>query len=231
MKGMGTLRKSAVIAAVCMAVSCVLGCNKPTPEQVAERTKLLYEAIRIDNLEQAKSCIKAGADVNKGGNSALRIAVECDRADMIKLLVKSKANVNGKDGKGYTALMHAAQQGTTDIARLLIKSGADVNARTDNGNTALMIAAARGRTNMAELLIKLGADVNAKTDSGYTVLMEVAWRYAYSSGIDGSYKTIAELLVKAGADVNAKDKYGKSALAYAEYSAIADLLRAAGAKE
>ncbi|MDE7291780.1 MAG: hypothetical protein K2N58_07015 [Treponemataceae bacterium] len=37
MKGILTLKKSAVIAVVCLAALCVSGCSKPTPEQVAER--------------------------------------------------------------------------------------------------------------------------------------------------------------------------------------------------
>ncbi|MDE7227497.1 MAG: hypothetical protein K2N31_04170 [Treponemataceae bacterium] len=58
MKGLLTLRKSAVIIAVCMAVLCLPGYSEPTPEQIAERTKLLLQAIEYNDMEWAKLCIK-----------------------------------------------------------------------------------------------------------------------------------------------------------------------------
>lgn len=56
---------------------CVVGWSAPTPEQVAERTNLLFKAIGSNNVEQAKLCIKTGADVNakdNNGSTALYFA-------------------------------------------------------------------------------------------------------------------------------------------------------------
>ena len=98
MKGMGTLKKSAVVVAVCMATLCVLGCNKPTPEQIAERTELLYEAIKSDDLALAKACIKGGANVKKKNADFLLTAVKYKaNKDIVELLIKSGANLEIKD--------------------------------------------------------------------------------------------------------------------------------------
>ena len=232
MRGTGTLRKSAVITAVCLAVMCVSGCGKPTPEQVAERTKLLYEAIKSDNLERAKLCIKLGANVNAevyswevvyegwkfttdknkvGSNrisrtTLLAYALSTDtNENIVELLIKAGADVNAKDDYpfGCTALMYVINNDQKDIAELLIKAGADVNAKTHDGWTALMGAAGCNGKDVAESLIKAGADVNAKTHDGWTALMMAA-------RCDG--KDVAELLIKAGADVNAKTHDGWTAL-------------------
>lgn len=278
-------RKLAIVVAVCLAVMCVLGCGKPTPEQVAERTKLLYEAIKSDNLERAKLCIKLGANVNAevyswevvyggwqfttdknkvGSNrisrtTLLAYALSTDtNENIVELLIKAGADVNAKDDYpfGCTALMYVINNDQKDIAELLIKVGADVNAKTHDGWTALMMAAGCDGKDVAELLIKAGADMNAKTHDGWTALMETASNYYDIK----NKKNIAELLIKAGADsdaalkwavinrassetkflielganVNAIDSDGLTLLTHAilyGYNDIADLLRAAGAKE
>lgn len=132
MKLICVLKKSAFIVAVCMAVLCASGCSessKPTPEQIAERTNLLYHAVRNDDLEMVKACIEAGARVNA-------VYLTSDRTE--------------------NALITAVKRKRTDIAELLIKSGADVNAKTVYGETALMYA--EGHDDIVELLRAAGAE-------------------------------------------------------------------------
>ena len=121
MKGMGTLKKSAVIAAVCLAVLCLPGYSEPTPEQVAERTELLLSAIFTNNIEQAKVCIKLGADVNaknRYGESVLKLAIKGWQIDIAELLIKSGANMND-------AFVFAVEEGNTHMINLLIRACAD----------------------------------------------------------------------------------------------------------
>ncbi|MDE7141090.1 MAG: ankyrin repeat domain-containing protein, partial [Treponemataceae bacterium] len=243
MKGLLTLKKSAIIATVCMAVLCLPGYSEPTPEQIAERTKLLINAIEYTgNVEQAKLCIKLGANVNArvyGRPVLMMVATKGgDWKDIAELLIKAGADVNAKVkgtqfSDGETALMWVAtREDCKDIAELLVKAGADVNAKDNDGKTALMWAIDAGYGGLcketAELLIKAGADVNAKSKGNYsygkTALMMVASKE--------DWKDIAELLIKAGADVNAKDKYGWTALmsaASAGNKDTAELLIKAGA--
>lgn len=64
--------RTAAFAALFLAVLCVPGHSVPTPEQRAERTNLLIQAIDNGNVEQAKACIKLGADVNGTVKESLR---------------------------------------------------------------------------------------------------------------------------------------------------------------
>ena len=81
----GMFKRLASIAILAVGF-CLIGCNKPTPEQVAERTSLLFRAIENDDMEQAKACIKAGANVNanQGGNgpTPLLYAIQKNRTEM-----------------------------------------------------------------------------------------------------------------------------------------------------
>ena len=157
MKGMGTVRKLAIAVAVCMAVLCLPGYSEPTPEQIAERTKLLFEAVKNDDVEWVKLLINHGAYVNaRVGNSEtiLMYAISKDVADV---LIKSGADVNAKDNQGKTALMHAAYGNRADVTELLIKSGANVKAKDNLGKTALMYARDTGSRRKDDIAILLRA--------------------------------------------------------------------------
>jgi len=103
------------------------------------------------------------------------------------------ADVNAKDGGGWTLLLQAVAGGHKEIVELLIDNGADVNGKDKLGWTPLFYAAFSGRTEVAELLIAEGVDVNAKDNLG-------TLRYAASGG----HKETVELLIANGADVYAK---------------------------
>ncbi|MDE7227498.1 MAG: ankyrin repeat domain-containing protein [Treponemataceae bacterium] len=252
MRGIVSLRKSAIAVAVCLAVLCLPGYSEPTPEQVKERTELLVEAIRNNNVEQAKLCIKLGADVNATiygyvrdryyytltTNKNLITCSEFDvytiptlamasesNKDIMELIIKSGADINAKSDNTEPLLIYAAEKkGWKDIIELLIKAGADINTKGYHGQTALINAAYKGHKDTAEVLIKAGADINAKTNDGWTALMNAAYY---------DHKDIAELLIKAGADVNARTDNGGTALMMAaennKKKDVAEVLIKAGA--
>ena len=101
---------------------------------------------------------------------------------------------------------------------MLIKSGADVNAKNNDGETALMYAVKSRNKDITELLVKSGAD------SKPILIWAVKESDSYA----------VEWLINAGTDVNATDSDGLTLLTHAilyGQNDIADLLRAAGAKE
>ncbi len=76
---------------------------------------------------------------------------------MVKLFVDHGANLDVKDGGGWTALHYAADQGYKEIMEYVISKGADINAKAYKGETAMSLAEEKGHTEIVELLRKHGA--------------------------------------------------------------------------
>ncbi|GAB1318720.1 hypothetical protein MFIFM68171_08930 [Madurella fahalii] len=75
------------------------------------------------------------------------------------------AQVNARDGAGFTPLIYAVQRGDLPKAQTLIEAGAAVDEANANGNTALQFAVkanvpASRRLELVNLLLEAGADVN-----------------------------------------------------------------------
>jgi ankyrin repeat protein len=117
----------------------------------------------------------------------------------------TKSELEARDRRGSTPLMHAAAFGTLNTMELLLDAGADVRARNDVDATALLWAAADPEK--ARLLIERGADVTVASKQGRTPLMVAAARKGGAP--------IVELLLSKGADVHAKDRLGSTALTIA----------------
>ncbi len=133
-------------------------------------------------------------------------AIRLDDLPTLKANLAKGADVNSRDPRGNTLLMHAAVFGSAQAVQLLLDAGADVNARNQFGATALLRAANDPRK--TRLMVEKGADVNAQSKTGRTPLMVAAT-------CDGCVENVRYLLAK-GADVKAKDARGSTAL----YSAV-----------
>jgi uncharacterized protein len=138
------------------------------------------------------------------------VADAAQRGDQpaVRALAAAKADINGAQGDGMTALHWAAANDDLDMARLLIAAGADVKAVTRvQGNTPLMTAAATGDSDLLEALLKAGADPNAANALGTTALMTAA--------SSGNVLAIGALLVH-GAEPDAREgAHGQTALMFA----------------
>jgi ankyrin repeat protein len=134
----------------------------------------------------------------------------------------TKADLEMRDRRGATPLMHAAAFGNLETMKVLLEAGADPNARDAFDATALLWSARDPEK--ARLLIEHGADVNARSTQGRTPMM-------VASLLRGGSSTVALMLAK-GADVRQEDGRGATALSLA--ASIGDvetmrLLLAAGA--
>ena len=67
-------------------------------------------------------------------------------------------NVNGKDGRGCTAIHLAAEFGHVDILPHLQSVGLDINALTEGNSHAMHYAAKGGKIPAVEYLMRLGID-------------------------------------------------------------------------
>src|SRR5467141_1602966 len=90
----------------------------------------------------------------------------------LKLMTLSGPDVNLRDARGSTPLMHAAAIGSLEAMKLLLKAGADVNAKNGLDATALIWAASD--TGKVRLLVEAGAGVNARSKIGRTPLLVAA---------------------------------------------------------
>ncbi len=141
---------------------------------------------------------------------------DCNREGLIDIIISLIKSKQPSDEK----FLQAVRGGNLEKVQRLIAQGANVNAKSNKNYTALMEAAKNGSTSIVRELIARGADVNALDVDKGTALMEAAY---YGNAYYGNVELASELLM-AGANKTLKDKRGKTALDYAKYEDMINLL-------
>lgn len=169
-------------------------------------TALGFAAENQEDIRFVQSLLDSGSDINycdELGRSPLILSL--NHFNTTTLLLRSGANPNLPDTKGFTALFIAASTGNFEAVTTLLMpeySTLDVVKHTlRNGYTVLMHASMNGHFEMVELLIRHGAIdlVNHTLKDGDTALM-----YASMNG----HTKVVKLLIRHGADVNANSTLG-----------------------
>lgn len=146
------------------------GANPNTTTWIGETA--LMRCSHTGSIEAVKSLLARGADVNAKSiaqeNTALIWAVAQKHADVVRVLIEHKADVEARTNTGFTPLLFAAQQGDADSAQMLLNAGADVNEATPDGDTPLLIASASGHEPFSIFLLEHGANPNAADRNGIT---------------------------------------------------------------
>ena len=149
-----------------------------------------------------------------------RIADAAEQGDLkaVRSLIQEKADVNGAQGDGSTALHWAAQKDNLEIAKVLLDAKAKVDATTRLGAaTPLFMACRNGDAAMIDLLIKAGANPNSVDEHGTTPLMMAA-----AAGNADAVK----VLIEHGGNVNAREGvHGQTALMFAAALGRSDAIR------
>ncbi len=153
--------------------------------------------------ESVDRLVYAGANVNaitKGGGTALSIATQNNRSDVVYLLLKANADVN----IGHP-LERAVQTNQTAVVKLLLGKGADVNSVSDIGfdtsgySSPMESAVLNGSLNVMQLLLDAGTD------------SEILG-YSLSIAAENNYLEKLRFLLAARADPNVVYRGGKGAL-------------------
>ena len=130
----------------------------------------LVIAMERGHYDLAAYMLERATKINVDG--ALNVAINGDRAELVKLLVKKGAQVNDDENP---PLCKAAWRGNMVIATLLLDSGADVNGNLPAGKIPLLLSVDSRNPKMVELLLARGATINASDEEGRTALFKAAF--------------------------------------------------------
>ncbi len=195
----------------------------------------LIAAIQRGDLRAVRTCLDRGADPNAGDSSsrpgsiwqhltdllhlargqprhlqptALILAAEYMRPEMMKLLLDRGADINARESEGLTALSITLSW-EPDLCKMLLMRGADPNVKTPlafHRDPVLIAAINLYRDDLMQLMLDKGANPNTKDHQGTSALL-IAVREGHSVAVKN--------LLARGADVNATDIDGRTALMWA----------------
>ena len=172
-------------------------------------------------------------------------AAEDGDATGVALALRSGAELEARDERERTALLHAVTKDRLAAARVLVYLGADPDALDDRHDTPWLVTGVTGSVAMAEILLPAKPDLKirnrfggvsiipaserghvdyvrrvVKTDIDVNHVNDLGWTALLEAVIlgDGSrrYQEIVKILLDAGADRDLADRDGVTALAHAE---------------
>ncbi len=134
-------------------------------------------------------------------------AIAWHDSEIIEVLVKNGADVNGLNADHEHFLMGAVRSGDVQAARTLMEVGADWRIEEDYGEESPAVNAGYRTPDMVKLFLDKGANINALSSGGSTMLMNAASQT--------NAETVKFLLAH-GADVNIRNSRGETALSRAQ---------------
>jgi hypothetical protein len=170
----------------------------------------LPSASRNGDLARVQSLLAARANPDAKdakGDTALILASQSRRLDVVRALLAAGANVNATGQLERTpliALLESCSAETFEVVQVLLSAKADVNfvAAADQKATALLAASRCNDPQVVRALLATGADVNAAKSDGSTALMDASFF--------GNLGVVRALLA-AGANASVKDGRGHTA--------------------
>lgn len=109
------------------------------------------------HVDTVKRLLDAGADIHNKGWNALHYAAYSGQAEIARLLISHKADLDARAPNGQTALMLAATAGHLEMVKLLVDADADMDLEDSEGSTAIELAEKNGHIDVADYLRNEGA--------------------------------------------------------------------------
>ena len=114
------------------------------------------------------------ADINnmEGRWSALHMALENQKCEVVSMLIQNNANVEEPDETGETPLHIACRKGSLEcITALIMSRDIDINAQNRLGETCLHYCARANQCDLASLFMENGSDLMIKNSDGFTPII------------------------------------------------------------
>jgi ankyrin repeat protein len=140
------------------------------------------------------------------GDTAISLAVLFDSIETFKLLLKyGGVDINSRNNRGKTALIHAAEERSGEMVRILLQEdGIDIHLKIGEGQTLVSWVAQQDEMKLLDILLgKDDVEIALEDDDGSTPLLLAALY---------NHKDIVERLLEKGANVNKQDDWGRTAL-------------------
>ena len=185
--------------------------------QLSKSSKLkdaIVQVIKTGNMEVLNFLLDENSEFRtlslESLDTGLQTAIRNSRNDIVELLLRTGANVNGESfGLDDSPLSEAIKRNDCRLAKQLLLAGAAVNGTDKNGDfttSVLPLAVEWGYYPLIQDIISAGAEIDAPgcRDGGTALFI----------AIEKKSKEVIKLLIDAGANVNAPEAVltGKTAL-------------------
>lgn len=119
---------------------------------------LLLQAIKTNNLEEARSLLEQNVNPNGNHHEPLFEALNAKHFEVAKMLLSYGADINGQMTTWkQTPLTYFAENGDAKTVAWLLNNGADIESTNTFGWTALGSAARNADREIVDLLVDRGA--------------------------------------------------------------------------
>lgn len=139
-----------------------------------ERKTALTLACQFGCKEFARALLLHGARL--GHTMAVHMAITSGNAELIQLLLESRANFSVADDHGETSLHLACRYDRTDVLRMLLEhenEKIDLEVRDQLGHTPLLTAGYHNRPGCIRILLLQRADLSALDNCGRSICVYV----------------------------------------------------------